>query len=79
MLNLLRSLQGILTVTTDGIREGDTYSYIIDTNPSIDVRKIIFNALASRAWPMMGLESLEAELEDVFVKLIQGTNGKERR
>ena len=77
--NLLKSLQGILYVTTDGIKEGDTYSYIIDTDPSIDVRKIIFNALASKGWPMMGLESLEAELEDVFVKLIQGTQGKERR
>ncbi len=79
VLNLLKSLQGILSVTSDGIKEGDTYSYIIDSNPAIDVRKIIFNALASKSWPMMGMESLEAELEDVFVKLIQGSEGKERR
>lgn len=78
VLNLLKSLQGILSVTSDGIREGDTYSYIIDSNPAIDVRKIIFNALASKGWPMMGMEGLEAELEDVFVKLIQG-NGKEKK
>ena len=78
VLNLLKSLQGILSVTSDGIKEGDTYSYIIDSNPAIDVRKIIFNALASKSWPMMGMESLEAELEDVFVKLIQG-NGKEKK
>ncbi|MBQ8146151.1 MAG: ATP-binding cassette domain-containing protein [Clostridia bacterium] len=79
VLNLLKSLQGILSVTSDGIKEGDTYSYIVDSNPAIDVRKIIFNALASKGWPMMGLESLEAELEDVFVKLIQGIDGKEKR
>lgn len=79
VLNLLKSLQGILSVTSDGIKEGDTYSYIVDSNPAIDVRKIIFNALASKGWPMMGLESLEAELEDVFVKLIQGSDGKEKR
>ncbi len=78
VLNMLRGLQGILGVTTDGIKEGDTYSYIIESNPAIDVRKIIFNALASHSWPMMGMENLEAELEDVFVKLIQGVQGKER-
>ena len=58
------------TLIDIGIKEGDTYSYIIDSNPAIDVRKIIFNALASKSWPMMGMESLEAELEDVFVKLV---------
>ncbi|MBE6673534.1 MAG: ATP-binding cassette domain-containing protein [Ruminococcaceae bacterium] len=78
VLNMLKGLQGILSVTSDGIKEGDTYSYIIESNPAIDVRKIIFNALASRSWPMMGMENLEAELEDVFVKLIQGVQGKER-
>ena len=77
--NLLRGLQGILRVDSDGIREGDTYSYLLETNPSIDVRKIIFNALAKNSWPMMGMESVEAELEDVFVRLVQGETGKERR
>ena len=75
VFNLLKSLQGILHVSTDGIREGDTYSYIIESSPSIDVRKIIFNALASRSWPMMGMEPLEAELEDVFIKLITKEKG----
>ena len=79
VLNMLRDLQGVLRVDTDGIREGDTFSYILETNPSIDVRKIIFNALAKHGWPMMGLEGVEAELEDVFVKLIQSTEGKEKR
>ena len=79
VLNMIRGLQGILKVDSDGIREGDTYSYILESNPAIDVRKIIFNALASRGWPMMGMEALEAELEDVFVKLIQSTEGKEKK
>ncbi|MBQ7226746.1 MAG: ATP-binding cassette domain-containing protein [Clostridia bacterium] len=76
VLNLLKGLQGILSVTTDGIREGDTYSYVLESTPSIDVRKIIFNALAARSWPLMGMENLEAELEDVFVKLIKSENEK---
>lgn len=76
--NMLRGLQGILRVDTDGVREGDSFSFILETSPSIDVRKIIFNALAKNGWPMMGLESLEAELEDVFVKLIESAGGKER-
>lgn len=77
VLNMLKSLQGIISVTSDGIKEGDTYSYIIDSNPTIDVRKIIFNALAARSWPMMGMENVESELEDVFVKLITKKGGNE--
>lgn len=79
VLNLLKSLQGILHVTSDGVKEGDTYSYVIESNPSVDVRKIIFNALASKSWPMMGMEMLEAELEDVFIKLITRDNTQEGR
>ena len=77
--NLLKGLQGILRVDSDGICEGDAFSYILETDPSIDVRKIIFNALAKNSWPMVGMENLEAELEDVFVRLVQGDNGKEKR
>ena len=75
----VRDLQGILKVESDGVREGDTYSYLLETNPAIDVRKIIFNALAKNSWPMMGMENVEAELEDVFVKLIQSTEGGHSR
>lgn len=79
VFNLLKGLQGILKVESDGVREGDAFSYILETDPSIDVRKIIFNALARSSWPMVGMENLEAELEDVFLRLVQGDNGKERR
>ena len=79
VLNMLRDLQGILKVESDGVREGDTYSYLLETNPAIDVRKIIFNALAKNSWPMMGMENVEAELEDIFVKLIQSTEGGHSR
>ena len=79
VLNMLRDLQGILRAESDGVREGDTYSYLLETNPAIDVRKIIFNALAKNSWPMMGMENVEAELEDVFVKLIQSTEGGHSR
>ena len=77
VLNLLKGLNGIMRVTCDGVREGDTYSYYIDSNPSIDIRKIVFNALASRSWPLMGMENVEAELEDVFVKLITSKRGED--
>ena len=80
VLNLLKSLQGVVSAKSDGVREGDVYTYILETSPAFDVRKIIFNALASHSWPMMGMEYLEAELEDVFVRLIQSEeNRKEKR
>ena len=77
--NMLKDLQGVLRVETDGIREGDTYSYLLETNPAIDVRKIIFNALAKNSWPMMGMENVEAELEDIFVRLVQSEEGQSEK
>lgn len=68
--NLLNSIHGIKRVTCDGVREGDMYTFIIESTPTIDIRKMMFNALASKGWPLMGAEGVEAELEDLFVRLI---------
>ena len=68
--NLLRRVPGVTRVTEEETRDRDAYSYIIDTSSAVDVRKPLFNALAENGWPLVGIEGVEAELEDLFVKLI---------
>ena len=70
VLNLLKGVPGVTKVKEDGIKEGDTYTFIVEASGGVDVRKPIFNALAKRGFPIMGLESATGELEDAFVKLI---------
>ncbi len=75
--NLISKIHGVNKVTTDGVRDGDAYTFIVDHSASVDVRKMIFRSLAERAWPILALEGVEATLEELFVKFIDGKGGVE--
>lgn len=68
--NTLHSLPGVTSVKEVGFKEGDAFSFIVESKNGIDIRKPMFNALAKKGYPLMGLENTEGELEEMFVKLI---------
>lgn len=70
VLNLLRGIHSVTRVTQDGVRDGDAFNYIIEYSGAVDIRKMLFTALASRGWPILAMEGVEITLEDLFVKLI---------
>ncbi len=73
----LRGLDGILYVEELGIKEQGTCDYLIESQPSVDVRKPMFRMLSERGWILMGLKSMDMSLEDVFVNLITNEGGME--
>ena len=75
-LMLLKKVSGVVKADTIGERDGDAFTFIVESAPNIDVRKGIFKALAEKGWPMLGMENVSMELEDIFIKLI---NSKERQ
>ncbi len=70
VINLLRGIHSVTRVTQDGARDGDAFNYIIEYSGAVDIRKMLFTALASRGWPILAMEGVEITLEDLFVKLI---------
>ena len=76
VLNLLKSIHGVTRVTQDGAREGDAFPYIVEYSGSIDIRKMMFRALADKGWPILAMEGVDISREDLFVKLIDGEEGK---
>lgn len=76
VLSLLRGLPGVTKVQEVGVKEGDAFSFYIEASNGIDIRKPMFKALATRGWPIMGLENTDGELEEVFVRLIDNDKGK---
>jgi hypothetical protein len=46
----------------------------------VDARKPLFYTLASKGWPLVGLEGMELSLEDIFIRLVgeqrKGRNAK---
>ncbi len=72
----LRSRPGVIRVERSGERDGDAHSYVIESEPGTDVRKAIFFALAQNNWPLVGLEPVGEDLEDVFIKLVDRSDTK---
>ena len=72
----LRNVTGIMTVETLNERDADAFVYIVEGAPNIDIRKKLFRVLADRDWPMLGLEAVGADLEDIFIKLTDKTGKK---
>lgn len=67
--NVLESVQGVRKIKEVGIKENDSYDFIIDVEGGFDVRKPLFNALSSKNMPILMLTSTKMSLEDVFIEL----------
>ncbi len=73
VLSLLRNLPGICYAEVLAARDGDAYTYMIESEVGIDIRKKLFWALAERKWPMIGLEALGMSIEDIFIAVVDKT------
>jgi len=76
----LKGVAGIRSVDVLGKRDTDSVSYLIESEERVDARKPLFYTLASKGWPLVGLEGMELSLEDIFIRLVgdsrKGKNGK---
>ncbi|MBE6642793.1 MAG: ATP-binding cassette domain-containing protein [Clostridia bacterium] len=71
----LKSLQGISKVEYLGQSDLESNSFMIESEPGVDIRKTLFYALAKNNWPLIGIETMGATLEDIFISLV-GANKK---
>ena len=67
---LLRELDGIKSVESTGENDNGTYTYTIETDGKADIRKPLFELLADKGYPLMGLEENSASLEDIFISIV---------
>ena len=70
VLSTLRALPGIAYAEVLAEREGDAYTYLVESELGVDIRKKLFFRLAERNWPLIGLESLGMNLEDIFISVV---------
>ena len=66
----LRRINGIKSVESTGERDLDSYSYVVESEKNIDVRKSVFNLCVSNNWPIIGMEPSGTDLETVFIRLV---------
>lgn len=75
VLAFLRSRRGVVYAEMRSGRDGDAYSYMIETELGSDIRKELFYALAEKSWPLVGLEAIGMSLEDIFISIVDHASG----
>ena len=70
ILSLLKNMQGIAYAEALAERDGDAYTYMIESEIGVDIRKKLFFSLAERGWAIIGMEALGMNLEDVFISVV---------
>ncbi len=73
VVKVIKGIYGVKTVNVLGKKDTDSISYYIESEERIDIRKPLFSTLAKAGFPIIGLEGIEASLEDIFISL---TNSK---
>ena len=71
VLALLKAKSGIVYAECLGERDGEAYTYAIESAPGVDVRKSLFFALAEKGYAMIGLEAVGMSIEDIFLTIVE--------
>lgn len=69
--NALSRLPGVISAEQTGERELDSYTFVIESEKGVDIRKPLFYAVSERGWPLLGLEAVGMNLEEVFIKIME--------
>jgi ABC-2 type transport system ATP-binding protein len=78
VLPVLRAIPGVTSAELTGERELDSYVYRLETAQGTDVRKPLFYAMAEKNWPILGLEAVGMNLEEVFVRITERADNQRR-
>ncbi len=77
VIKVIRNIYGVKNVEVLGKRDTDSISYYIESEERVDIRKILFSSLAKAGYPLIGLEGVEASLEDIFISLTNKSSDSE--
>lgn len=66
---ILTGISGMKEVDSYGQKENGVFEYSLEAEPGTDIRRELFNRLADRNYPLLGLKTTELTLEDIFLRL----------
>jgi len=78
VLAAIREIPGVASADTTSEREADAFTFRIETEEGADVRRTLFSVMAEKNWPIIGLEIVSMNLEDVFIRVTE-RDEKQRR
>lgn len=72
----LEKVRGVKSVTPTGERDADSYAYLIESERGVDARKPIFTLCAQKNWYIIGMSPVGTDLESIFIRLVDRSNGE---
>lgn len=79
VLAALKNINGVVSAEVTGEREMDSYTYLVEAERGVDIRKPVFYAMSERSWPIIGMEAVGMNLEEVFIKIMDADLAKRER
>lgn len=67
---MISDIAGVVSCECLGEKDDDAYSYLIESQNDTDIRKMLFRTVAESGLFLTGLEPAGANLEDVFITLV---------
>lgn len=71
----LEAIKGVKRVENGTGKDLDSASFIIESERGVDVRKDVFALCCDRGWPLIGMEPYGTDLETVFIRLVDMSDG----
>lgn len=68
--NAIREIYGVKYVETGVEKDREAFSYIVESDKDIDIRKPLFFAMAKLGYPIIELKGLNLSLEDIFLQIV---------
>lgn len=65
----IKEIYGVKYMEAGVEKEKDVFTYIVEADKDVDVRRPIFFAMAKAGYPIIELKSLSMSLEDIFLQL----------
>ncbi len=79
VLSTLRSKPGVVYAEVLAQRDGEAYTYMIESEVGVDIRKSLFYTLCEKKWPLVGMEALGMSLEDIFIAIVDQSSASKNR
>jgi ABC-2 type transport system ATP-binding protein len=79
VLDALKAMPGISFAEALAQKDGEANTYMIESEPGIDIRKKLFFTLAEKGWAMIGMEALGMSLEDIFITVVDKSESSDKK
>ncbi len=66
---ILQQVYGVKYLEVQNKHQNNEFSYVVEADKEVDVRKPVFHKLAENGYPILELKSLGMSLEDIFLQL----------